>query len=76
MLPQTHLLSEQSPDALQHAVLLRIIGVVLGRNLKQRGEGGGVTLNTVSYPLGNLALVSLLLHPTLQLHTLLEVWAL
>lgn len=68
MLPQASLLSEQSPDALQHTILLRVIGVILGRNLKQRGEGGGVALNTVSYPLGNLALVSLLLNPTLQSH--------
>ena len=37
------------------AVLLRVVRVVLGRDLKQRGESGRVRLDAVSYLLGDLA---------------------
>jgi hypothetical protein len=53
------LLAKQPPDALQHTVLLGIVGVVLGGDLEQRGESGRVCLDAVSYPLGDLGHVRL-----------------
>lgn len=51
----THLLSKEPAHPLQHTILLRVVRVVLGRDLKQRGESGRVRLDAVSYLLGDLA---------------------
>jgi hypothetical protein len=53
------LLAKQPPDALQHTVLLGVVGVVLGGDLEQRGESGRVCLDAVSYALGDLGHVRL-----------------
>ena len=53
----SRLLAKQPPHALQHAVLFGVVGVVLGGDLEQRGEGGRVRLDAVSYPLGNLSVL-------------------
>jgi hypothetical protein len=42
--------------ALQHTVLLGVVGVVLGGDLEQRGESGRVCLDAVSYALGDLGM--------------------
>lgn len=49
------LLSKEPPDPLQHAVLLGVVRVVLGGNLEQGRESGGVCIDPVAYPFGNLA---------------------
>lgn len=51
---ESYLLSKQPAYPLKHAVLLRVVRVVLGRDLKQRGESGCVRLDAMSYLLGNL----------------------
>lgn len=51
----TYLLSKEPAHSLQHTILLRVVRVVLGRDLKQRGESGRVRLDAVSYLLGDLA---------------------
>jgi hypothetical protein len=48
------LLSEQSPDPLEHAVLLGVVWVVFRRNLEERRESGGVCLNAMPYPFSDL----------------------
>lgn len=57
------LLPKQPPHALQHAILLRVIRVILRWDLQQRREGSGVGLDTVSYPLGDLLRVSHISNP-------------
>jgi hypothetical protein len=52
------LLAKQLPDSLHNTVLLRIVGVVLGRNLEQAGESLVVLVDSGSYALGDLGVVS------------------
>lgn len=49
-----YLLAKQPPHPLQNTVLLRVVRVVLGGYLEQRGESSRVCLDTVSYPLCNV----------------------
>ena len=68
----TCLLSEQPAHPLEHAILLGIVRMVLGRDLEQRGESGCVRLHAVSYPLGDLwqlAQAYPLYHPFLLLRS-------
>jgi len=52
------LLSKQSPDASQHTVLLRVVWMVFRGDFEQGGEGSGVGVHAVSYPLSDLYSVS------------------
>jgi hypothetical protein len=52
------LLAKQLPDSLHNAVLLRVVGVVLGRNLEQAGESLVVLVDSGPYALGDLGVVS------------------
>lgn len=48
------LFSKQPAHPSQDAVLLRIIGVVFARYLKNGWEGGGVRIDAVAYAVGDL----------------------
>lgn len=52
-----NLLSKQFPDALHDAVLFRVVWVVLGWNLEQRGEGLGVRVDAAADLVGDLKVV-------------------
>lgn len=49
-----HLLSKQTTHPSQNTVLLGIIRMIFAWNLEDRGEGSGVGIDSVSYPVGNL----------------------
>jgi hypothetical protein len=53
-----YLLAEQLPDSFHNTVLLRVVGVVLGRDLEQAGESLVVLVDSGSYALGDLGIVS------------------
>jgi len=53
-----YLLAEQLPDSFHDAVLLGIVRVVLGGNLEQAGESLVVLVDSGSYALGDLGIVS------------------
>jgi hypothetical protein len=53
-----NLLAKQLPDSLHNTVLLRVVGVVFGRNLEQAGESLVVLVDSGSYALGDLEVVS------------------
>ena len=48
------LLPEQTPHPAQHAVLLRVVGVVLARDLEDGRERGRVRVDAVADALGDL----------------------
>ena len=50
--------SKEPPHALQHAVLVRVVGMVFGGYLEERGESGRVCLDSVPYALCNLPNIS------------------
>jgi hypothetical protein len=53
-----NLLAKQLPDSLHNTVLLGVVRVVLGRNLEQAGESLVVLVDSGSYALGDLCVVS------------------
>jgi len=48
------LLPEETAYPSQNTVLLGVVRVVLARNLKNGGEGGGIRVDAVPYPISNL----------------------
>lgn len=49
-----HLFSKEASNPLENTVFFGIIGMVLGRNLKQRGEGGSIGVDSMSYAICDL----------------------
>lgn len=48
------LFTKQSPDSSQHAVLLRVVWMVLRWNLEKRRECGGIGIDSLPYLIGDL----------------------
>jgi hypothetical protein len=54
LFPSSHLLPKQPPHPLQHAILLRVVRMVLARYLEQARKRSRVALDAVAYLVGDV----------------------